>query len=160
MTAPHHRLSCLAVQPHPRLPHRLRCQLAHEGPAHVQRDPTNRPIHWPCILCAEARAQARQEVVRGSHMASGTGGRGMVPRARNRRYGGLGTSTGRVPGGWLRWTGCPAACQASRDISGKRHLEQAQGYIATSPENSRAGGGDIHTNSLAFITERSVRMET
>ena len=42
MTAPHHRLSCLAVQPHPRLPHRLRCQLAHEGLAHVQRDPTDR----------------------------------------------------------------------------------------------------------------------
>ena len=35
-------------------------------------------------------------------------------------------------------------------MKGKRHLRQAQGNIATSPENSRAGGGDIHTNSLGF----------
>ena len=35
-------------------------------------------------------------------------------------------------------------------MKGKRHLRQAQGNIATSPENSRAGGGDIHTNSLAY----------
>ena len=55
-----------------------------------------------------------------------------------------------APGGWLRWTGCPAASQASRDISGKRHLQQDQGYIVTSPVNSRAGVGDIHTNSLAL----------
>ena len=37
-------------------------------------------------------------------------------------------------------------------MKGKRHLRQAQGNIATSPENSRAGGGDIHTNSLGLFT--------
>ena len=33
-------------------------------------------------------------------------------------------------------------------MCGKRHLEQARGNIATSTENSRAGGGDIHTDSI------------
>ena len=41
-------------------------------------------------------------------------------------------------------------CQASRAMCGKRHLEQDQGYIVTSTENSRAEGGDIHTNSIGY----------
>ena len=39
MTAPHHRLSCLAVMPHPRLPHRFQCHLAHEGLAPEKAGP-------------------------------------------------------------------------------------------------------------------------
>ena len=48
----------------------------------------------------------------------------------------------------MRWIGWSTVWEAARDMKGKRHLRQAQGNIATSPENSRAGGGDIHTNSL------------
>ena len=54
--------------------HRLRCQLEHEGLPHVNTGPSDRTIHQPCILSAEARARAPQEVARGSHMASGAGG--------------------------------------------------------------------------------------
>ena len=54
--------------------HRLRCQLEHEGLPHVYTGPSDRTIHQPCILSAEARARAPQEVARGSHMASGAGG--------------------------------------------------------------------------------------
>ena len=59
MTAPDHRLSCLAVMPHPRLPHRLRCQLAHEGLAPVQAGPLDLTMQQPSIEHAQARAQAR-----------------------------------------------------------------------------------------------------
>ena len=66
--------------------------------------------------------------------------------------------------------GCagPAAqrlnCQARRAMCGKRYLEHVQWdialyypLIATSTENSRAGGGDIHTNSIEIIAEQETR---
>ena len=83
-------------------------------------------------------------------MASEAAGWHMVPRARKGRTGGLGTRTVGRPGGRVRWIGWSTVWEAARDMCGKRHVEQAQGYIATSTENSRAGGRDIHTNSIAF----------
>ena len=52
----------------------------------------------------------------------------MVPRARNGRYGGLGTRTARVPGRWVRWIGWIRVRDAERDLCGVDHLRHAQGY--------------------------------
>ena len=57
----------------------------------------------------------RQEQVR-------AGGLRMVPRARNGRYGGLGTRTARVPGRWVRWIGWIWVRDAERDVCGVEHL--------------------------------------
>ena len=46
----------------------------------------------------------------------------MVPRARNGRYGGLGTRTARVPGRWVRWIGWIRVRDAERDVCGVEHL--------------------------------------
>ena len=65
----------------------------------------------------------------------------MVPRARNGRYGGLGTRTARVPGRWVRWIGWIRVRDAERDVCGVEHLEHAQGYGPTATENGTAGRG-------------------
>ena len=75
----------------------------------------------------------------------------MVPRARNGRYGGLGTRTARVPGRWVRWIGWIGVWDAGRDLCGVDHLRHAQGYVPTATENGWAGRGDIHTNASNFI---------
>ena len=72
----------------------------------------------------------------------------MVPRARNGRYGGLGTRTARVPGRWVRWIGWIGVWDAGRDLCGVDHLRHAQGYVPTATENGWAGRGDIHTNAI------------
>ena len=72
----------------------------------------------------------------------------MVPRARNGRYGGLGTRTARVPGRWVRWIGWIRVRDAERDVCGVEHLRYAQGYGPTATENGTAGRGDIHTNAI------------
>ena len=81
----------------------------------------------------------------------------MVPRARNGRYGGLGTRTARVPGRWVRWIGWIRVRDAERDLCGVEHLRHAQGYVPTATENGDAGRGDIHTNAITrngFIQTR------
>ena len=56
MTAPHHRLSCVAVMPLHRLPPRFRCQLVDEGIAHVPSRAPDLPIHsHRCSACGGSR---------------------------------------------------------------------------------------------------------
>ena len=74
----------------------------------------------------------------------------MVPRARNGRYGGLGTRTARVPVRWVRWIGWIGGWDAGRDLCGVDHLRHAQPHVPTATENGRAGRGDIHTNAMLF----------
>ena len=71
----------------------------------------------------------------------------MVPRARNGRYGGLGTRTARVPGRWVRWIGWIRVRDAERDVCGVEHMEYAQGYGPTATENGTAGRGVIISES-------------
>ena len=77
-----------------------------------------------------------------------------MPRARNGRYGGLGTRTARVPVRWVRWIGWIRVRDAERDLCGVEHLRHAQGYVPTATENGDAGRGDIHTNAIRKIYEK------
>ena len=74
----------------------------------------------------------------------------MVPRARNGRYGGLGTRTARVPVRWVRWIGWIRVRDAERDVCGVEHLRYAQGYGPTATENGKAGRvGTVSIRALA-----------
>ena len=73
-----------------------------------------------------------------------------MPRARNGKYGELGTRTARVPGRWVRWIGWIRVRDAERDLCGVEHLRHAQGYVPTATENGDAGRGDIHTNAITI----------
>ena len=75
----------------------------------------------------------------------------MVPRARNGRYGGLGTRTARVPGRWVRWIGWIGVRDAERDLCGAEHMEHAQGYVPTATENGTAGRGRGYSYERDYI---------
>ena len=68
-------------------------------------------------------------------------------------FGGLGTSTARVPGGWLRWIGCAAVWEAVRAVCFERHL-----CSAASAATARAARVLTRGTNLSISPQPSVRL--